>query len=316
MSIVNRLFVILSVIMAGVLVSCKPGTPEQFIQPDEMEDILVDVHIARAVAMENSSDRELQRELLLDAVFRKHGVTREHFDSSLVYYYTRADRFDDIYSRVSSRLEEQAMALGATEGEIGKFSSLNASGDTANIWPSSSMLVMLPAPPYNRVDFVLEADSTYQIGDTFLLQFMADFVYQSGTKDCQIYVAIEMADTTVARQMRCTYSGLNQLRIESLPKKEIKVIRGFLYLAGSAESSSSQRLLFVNNIQFIRFHHHETTQTVPTDSVQPVVDTPKPIITPISSRDTVRSSRSVLSSERRAPANRMVQRIDSVKARH
>ena len=311
----NRLFVILSVIVVGVLVSCKPGTPKQFIQPDEMEDLLVDIHIARAMAMENPSDRELQRELLLDAVFRKHGVSREHFDSSLVYYYTRADRFDDIYSRVSSRLEDYALALGATEGEIGKFSSLNATGDTANIWSSSSMLVMLPVPPYNRVDFVLEADSSYQMGDTFLMQFMADFVYQSGTKDCQIYVAVEMSDTTVIRQMRCTYSGLNQLRIESLPKKDIKQIRGFLYLAVNTESSSSQRLLFVNNIQFIRFHHHETSQVVQTDSVQSVIDTPQPLIAPISSRDTSGSGRKILSSERRAPANRMVQRIDSIKAR-
>ena len=32
------------------LVGCKPGTPSEYIQPDEMEDILVDYHMAKAMA--------------------------------------------------------------------------------------------------------------------------------------------------------------------------------------------------------------------------------------------------------------------------
>ena len=65
---------------------------------------------------------------------------KAEFDSSLVYYYKRADRFVDIYTKVSERLEEQALLLGATEGEIGKYASLNATGDTANIWAERTAL--------------------------------------------------------------------------------------------------------------------------------------------------------------------------------
>ena len=32
------------------MAACRPGTPSEYIQPDDMEDILVDYHLARAMA--------------------------------------------------------------------------------------------------------------------------------------------------------------------------------------------------------------------------------------------------------------------------
>jgi hypothetical protein len=32
-----------------LFVACKPGTPSQYIQPDEMEDILVEYYMAKAM---------------------------------------------------------------------------------------------------------------------------------------------------------------------------------------------------------------------------------------------------------------------------
>ena len=61
------------------------------------EDILVDYYMAKALAQQGSvpySEREYRTALYLEAVLKKHGVTQELFDSSLVYYYSRADRFD------------------------------------------------------------------------------------------------------------------------------------------------------------------------------------------------------------------------------
>ena len=38
--------------------ACKPGTPSEFIQPDDMEDILVDYHLARAMAEQDGGPYE------------------------------------------------------------------------------------------------------------------------------------------------------------------------------------------------------------------------------------------------------------------
>ena len=98
--------------MLTAFVACKPKTPRQYIQPDDMEDILVEYHVAKAMAMQKAQrdmSRSYQTALYIDAVLAKYGVSKAQFDSSLVYYYTRADRFEPIYKRVSERLEEQAL---------------------------------------------------------------------------------------------------------------------------------------------------------------------------------------------------------------
>jgi hypothetical protein len=49
---VSRLYIIIGVVLLMLIGACKPQTPKQFIQPKEMEDILVDYHLAMAMANE------------------------------------------------------------------------------------------------------------------------------------------------------------------------------------------------------------------------------------------------------------------------
>ena len=255
------------VLAVWLLAGCKPGTPKQYIQPDEIEDILVDYHLARAMATRNA-DPDYTQALYMKAVLEKYGITQEEFDSSLVYYYKRADRFIDIYKRVADRLEEQALMLGATEGEIGKYATLNAEGDTANIWPHRTMAALIPTPPYNRWDFEMEADSTFRRGDSFLLQFMSDYTYQQGQKNGVVYVVVDYPDTTIAHNIHFTTSGVSQLRIDGYDKSDIRSLRGFFYLGDAGDASSTVRLLFLSNIQLIRFHNQQQDEEeLTTDSL-------------------------------------------------
>lgn len=288
------------------MVACKPKTPSQYIQPDDMENILVDYYMARSLAQRNM-DRGYTQALYEEAVFRKHGVTKEEFDSSLVYYYTRADRFNPVLQRVADRLEERALVLGATEGEIGKYASFNASGDTANIWAERSNMAMMPVPPYNRWDFMLEGDSTFRKGDSFLLQFMTNYMFQSGNKTGVAYMAIDYQDTTIARNLRFTASGLSQLRFPATAK-EIKKIRGYFYLDGGHEETTTTRLLFMSNVQLIRFHDpkYEETQkdSLPQDSLARPFGTDS-----LRGGDTIRLRKPMLSPDGGAGDDRVAPRL-------
>ena len=259
--------------------SCLPSTPSQYIQPDDMEDIMVDYHLARALAHNSGLSYDsvaFYQALYIHDVFRKHGITQEHFDSSMVYYYTRADRFEPIYKRVAARLEERALILGATEGEIGKYASLNASGDTANIWADRPRMALMPTPPYNRWDFRLEADSTYRRGDSFLMQFVSDFIYQDGSKNGVAYLAATYTgddgrDTTISRNLHFLSSGLSQLHFPAYDDGDLSELRGFFYLGDGNDRQATTRLLFLSNVQLIRFHkqHEEKIETdsLPQDSL-------------------------------------------------
>lgn len=235
-----------------------------------MEDILVDYYMAKALAMNDKSkaydEHEYNYALYTEAVFRKHGVTQAVFDSSLVYYMTRADRFDPIMQRVMERLEEKALVLGASEGEIGKYAVYNTTGDTANIWADRPTALLLPVPPYNRWEFSIQADSTYRKGDALMMMFMSDWMYQSGNKDGMLYVAVEYPDTVVGRNLHFSVSGISQLRVPEDTARVIRAIRGFFYLDGGFTPTTTTRLLFLNNVQLIRFHtQHE--ETVAPDSL-------------------------------------------------
>ena len=247
-----------------MLAACKPGTPSQYIQPGDMEDILVDYYMARAMAQQDKfsyEEREYNMALYSEAVLKRHGVTQAEFDSSLVYYYTRADRFDPIFQRVTDRLDKQALVLGASEGEIGKYARFNATGDTANVWSDRATALMLPMPPYNRWEFHMQSDSTYRQGDELMLMFMSDYMYQTGSKNGMAYISVDYGDTVVSRNLHFATSGVSQLRVPGDTTRVIKTIKGFFYLDNGFESSTSTRLLFLSNVQLIRFHTQDEKTT-------------------------------------------------------
>ena len=300
-----------------LLAACKPGTPSQYIQPGEMEDILVDYYMARAMAQEDGNankNREYNTALYIEAVLKKHGLTQAELDSSLVYYYTRADRFADIFERVSERIEEQALALGASEGEIGKYAQLNANGDTANVWADRSTAILTPTPPYNRWEFNIDADSTYRFGDQMMMMFQSDYMYQTGEKGGMLYIAVDYGDTVVARNLHFSTSGVSQLRVPEDSLRRIKTVKGFFYLNGGFEVSPSTRLLFLNNVQLIRFHTKDenyTPSSLPRDSI----DGGKPIDEVGSDRDSIGRSDTLLPPQGRAALHRMDAGADSAKTR-
>ena len=101
-----------------MLASCKPQVPSQYIQPDDMEDLIYDYHIAQGIAAQQMGNSDYNRRLAIELVLKEHGITQADFDSSLVYYYTRADRFQEIYKNVQSRLNAEAEKYGAAVNEL------------------------------------------------------------------------------------------------------------------------------------------------------------------------------------------------------
>lgn len=278
----ERRFVLVAVWVCALsfFVSCKPTVPSRYIQPDAMEDILYDYHISQVMGLRSQS-AELSsvhmQNLYYHAVLRKYGVTEAEFDSSLVYYYSHADKLRDIYKRVSERMEADAIRLGASAGEIAKYSQLNADGDTANIWRGARDAMLVPAPPYNRMDFTIEADSTFRRGDSFLFNFMTDFVYQSGSKDAVVCMAVRYDNDSVSTHYNhISVSGLSQLRVQGNNENSIKAIKGFIYLNRGSDMSATLKLMFIDGIQLIRFHNHVSEEV--TDSISKINAAPPALV--------------------------------------
>ncbi len=247
------------------VVSCKPSVPSRYIQPDDMEDLLVDYHIAQAMAeqgMKNQDERNYDQTLYFASVLEKHGVTKADFDSSLVYYYVRADRFADIYRNVAERLSHQALELGASEGEVNRFANLSSSGDTINVWAGHLSAILLPYPPYHLFSFEQKADTSFRKSDAFMFILNSDFMYQSGMRSAEACISIRYDnDTVVSRTTGMSSTGINQIRVPALDGHMAREIRGYVYLTPEKETSPSMKMMVIRNIQLIKFRKKEEPKT-------------------------------------------------------
>ena len=120
------------ILLMMVVAACKPTVPSDIIQPDDMEDLLYDYHMADAMAEQAKGNYAENVIAYRTAVLKKYGVTQEKFDTSMVYYMRHADQLHKIYEHVAQRLQDKAQELGTSVGTAGNFT---ANGDTT----SSSM---------------------------------------------------------------------------------------------------------------------------------------------------------------------------------
>lgn len=260
---------------SAMMMACKPSVPRQYIQPDEMEDILYDYYVSQGMVEVSSfsegGNRDFQRELYFNVVLKKYGKTKADFDSSMVYYYTRADRFRKIYKNVQERLSEDALALGASEGEVERYMmSQDLSGDTASIWEGDRFIMLVPYQPNNRVQYSQRSDTAFHKGDSFMLTFQSDFLYQGGAKDAVACLAVKYDNDSVYSSVtHFSIDGNNQIRINFCDHK-VKEITSFFYLGDGSDKSPDLRLLLLSRIQLIRFHQkkEEAEQIKPETAVE------------------------------------------------
>jgi len=260
-----------------MVIGCKPTVPSEYIQPEDMEDLLYDYHMATALAKNEYSDKmDMKRNAYFQMVLEKHHVSEAEFDSSLVYYYSHLDRLKEIYGRVSGRIAEEAEKVGASVGDISHYSQYSANGDTANIWTGPTDLLLVPSPLKNRFDFSVKTDTTFRRGDSFMFQFMTEYICQSGSPTAFICICARYANDSIqqfsSRAMSST--GISQLRIPGNRDLDLQELKGFIYL-GNDKFDDPRQLMFVSQIQLIRFHDttiqnisHEQTDSLKTDSLQ------------------------------------------------
>lgn len=276
-------YLMLGTVGLMLFMACKPKDPPQYIQPDEMEDILYDYHVAQGIAT-NVESNNYNSHLYYESVLKKHHVTRAEFDSSLHYYYYRSDRFIDIYKRVQERLADEAVVLGASVSEVERYITQSASGDTMDVWEGSRRQLLIPNRPYNYMQFYLKADTSYYEGDSFQMIFSNTFLVQSNSRSAEAYLTVTyMNDSTVSQNMNIGGNGVTTLRIASC-KERVKDIRGFVCLAQRMEYEDNPKndvcMLFLDRIQLIRFHKRQdaaaaATATVDSTKVKDVADTLK-----------------------------------------
>jgi hypothetical protein len=260
----RRVGVHLVIVGATVLVllsACTPQVPSKYLQPDEMEDLMYDYYLSQGISNGRAGSTDYDRRYNLQTVLKKYGLTNAEFDSTLVYYYNHMELMNGIYTNIQKRLGDEALELGASEGEVERFTVNSASGDTTDVWEGKRQMMLLPIPHYHIVQFSQKADTSYYKGDSFLFTFGGHFLVQSGSRNATAYLAVTYEnDSVVAVTSPVSLSGGSTLRISPCDLRA-KRLDGYVYMPrrDQTDNESESSILLLNHIQLMRFHHRKKT---------------------------------------------------------
>ena len=271
---------ILFLLIILIVFSCTPNKPFNVLSEGDMEDVMVDYHLALAMAELQTGDLQENRYIFTQAVLKKHGITEEELDTSLIYWCRNSENFVEVCERVSKRLTYMAESQGVERQEKNPYSYLTTEGDTANIWNLRNGVVLIPNIVDNIYSFSIEADSTYRPGDYFLWAFKTQFLSSDHYNEAYALLSVHYANDSIAgTSLRLSANRQNEIRLtcpKNMKDVPIRSVNGTIYMPLRDKGFG---ILALNNFALVRYHDltlkHTPKQNTDTTSVDTLVQTKK-----------------------------------------
>ena len=235
-----------------LLVSCNVEIPKDIIQPAELEALLYDYHLVQAMSTD-AEGGEYKRRLYAGYVFGKHNVTKEHFDSSLMWYARNPKYLHSIYSSLYDRLDAE-IALMTGERKLAKSEKDMLNKDTLDLWCEERIMLLSSSPFMVRKAFAYDADSTFVVGDSISFAAAVHFVCPGDEPSSSAHIAlvVEYKDNTSSSAgATITQDGYYTLEVPRNATAAIKALSGHIYYM--SDSLSGERLL-VGGLSLKRIH--------------------------------------------------------------
>ncbi len=263
-------WVLIALVVAVLMVSCKPSVPSEYIQKGKMENILFDYHLAKVMFEQEGKNDSLTLLAYQESIFEKYDVTRADFDSSMVYYSRHMQLLHEIYEHLGDRLSKELVAQGGVASGMGQYGDEIAGADTASIWKGDRSIALTPFPISNSYSFEAKADTSFHKGDRIILDFDAQFIYQMGLREATAVLSVTfMNDSVRTETVHVSSSSHFHLQIEDSGMLGIKNVRGYFLLSNGGNGySSTIRMCLCYNIKLLRMHVKREAETIPADSAK------------------------------------------------
>lgn len=167
-----RLFKLLFCVVALLLLASCNSRPDYVIDEETMTSLLTDVHMAEGlIEMQHKQakeDAEYGQEVMA-AVLLKYNLTKEQYDTSLVWYSQNLKSLIRIYKKVDKNLEEKSAYWTELADASNLFKGYEE-GDSINLWRVMPHLILDERRLTNFRMWTLPVDSTFKVGDTIRWQ--------------------------------------------------------------------------------------------------------------------------------------------------
>ena len=262
----NLLHILTAFLLFSIFMSCQQA-PSHVIPQGEMEEILIDIHLAEAILQDNTTNfnRSTDREALYESVFRKHNITRHQFDTSLYWYGMNSEQYVKIYDRLIKRLDEQKKDVEKHIAIADR--TITHSGDTVNIWRQDEWQMFYPMLPYpNPYTFEIKTDTGFHAFDTYQFKMIVKGLdrQDSFAMKSQVDIIFRYSkDSLNVSMKKIADDGAFFFEIKSdslVPER----IYGNLYM----NLKRAKQPVFIDNLQLIRIHKPSATEAEKQDSIQ------------------------------------------------
>ncbi|SFH46843.1 DUF4296 domain-containing protein [Pedobacter insulae] len=96
-------------IICSLIFACKPGVPDDIIQPDKMEKVLFDIHTVDGyiATLSVPDTAKIVAASYYKGIYKKFNIDSAKYNKSLDYYYSHPDVLTKLYENVMKELEDE-----------------------------------------------------------------------------------------------------------------------------------------------------------------------------------------------------------------
>lgn len=240
---------------AFLAASCSVKRPDSVFQDAQMEDILYDYHIAKAMADELPYNESYKKVLYVESVFSKHGISQAEFDSSMVWFSRHPDVLTKIYEQVKERLKKERDGINHLIALRDNKPKESQPGDSIDVWIGHRVYQLTGMPLDNKLLFALPVDTNFKRRDTlrWTVRFNGLEVDSMLAPQMALQILYEK-DTLFKGPLHVYVDGACTLTLSADTLGEMKEVRGFVYVP----LRNSVQHILLDSIALMRYHATDT----------------------------------------------------------
>ena len=247
------------ILLTTVLLSCDK-TPGGVLSVNDMADLIVDLQVADAYIENHIGDfaSDSSKQVIKQSVFKKHGITQQDYDSSLVWYAHNMEDYVKAYDKAIGKLQARHDKLANGKVDVNAApAELNAGGgpaqhsasappaalhpkngkllkhklntdtksDTADLWRDARNYMLTPGSRRGFITFDVAPDANKMPGDRYELAYKLI----RGGNEFKVSLCVDYTDGTTAQMARGTNSdGWVTVDVQSDTARQVRRIYGYV----------------------------------------------------------------------------------------
>lgn len=247
---------------------------------NEMADLIVDLQIADAYIESHNQDFEddSSKQVLKQSIFKKHGISQQDYDSSLVWYAHNTEDYIKVHDKAIGKLQQRYEKLNKDKGREmeherdlempgmgeatakhqpkiapprgpGKhFTKLGQSTntDSADLWNRPRSYLLASGAKRGFITFDIQPDANKRPGDRYQLAYKLE----RGGNEFKVSLNLDYTDGGTAQITRGTNSdGWVTVDVQSDSTRQVRRIYGYV-----SYDIKRRHTAFVDSMMLIRTH--------------------------------------------------------------